>query len=136
MAIVSTSTLNYFEGMSEAYAETVARTNKPLSSFEISFDDNSENIKIIDKFSEEIQEKADIYGVKCFLNKGKSYYKDLKGRIFTKPYIEFIFYKEDKILKEYLNIYKKEKLSLEDHKRIGQIFGYTEKSIRKFLKND
>jgi len=135
MSDIPSSKLNYIEGEADVYAETVARTGKPLASFDISFDDEPGNWETVKKLGESVKQKATDYGIKCFVRNFRQEYKDNKdGHVYTTPAVDFCYYEDEKILSEYLSIVTKETRSMEDHKNLGKIFGYTEEIINEFLK--
>jgi hypothetical protein len=135
MSHISTIELNEIEHVSDVYAETVARVGKPLASFYIVFDDelgNWETIKLLEK---SIREKAEDYGIKCHVREFKQKYRETKhSPIFTGPGIDFCYYKDEKVLEEYLSIIGKKRRTDKDHTRLGKVFGYTDEAINDFLK--
>jgi len=135
MSHISIRTLEKKESVSDVYAETVSRMNKPLASFDIVFDDEPENWETIKAFEKSMREKAKDYGIKCYVRNFKEEYRETRhGPIFTDPGVDFCYYKDDKILKEYLSIIDKKRRTNKDHIRLGKIFGYTDEAIEGFLK--
>jgi hypothetical protein len=135
MSDIPLSKLGYVEGMAEAYAETVAKVGKPFASFEIVFDDEKDNWDTVKLLEESVKEIANEYNIKYHVRKSFSEFKDARGKIFKKPRLEFNYYKSRRILKEYLSIISKKSLSTKDHKRLGEIFGYTKNAINSFLRS-
>lgn len=86
MADILLSILNYIEGESEVYAETIARTDKPLASFSISFDDEPDNWETVRSLEKSLQEKANIYNIKYFVRDCRQEYRDSEtSPIFSTP---------------------------------------------------
>lgn len=134
MADILLSTLNYIEGESEVYAETISRTDKPLASFSISFDDEPDNWETVRKLESSIKEKAKTYNIKYYVRDCRQEYRDSKtSPIFSTPMKQFIYYKDESILEEYLHIMSKKVFTKNDHRRLGEIYGYTKESIKEYL---
>jgi hypothetical protein len=127
----------YYLGMAETYAETVSKTSKPLAVLniiiEVSPKTKNYNKHIID-LKKQLKEKANQHRIKFQSKTHSQKLKTEAGEPFVRHVIDLIYYKEAKILREYLRIIKTENINDDYHRRLGKIFGYTPKAIESFIK--